>query len=250
MSRNQHDAAPEEPGGKRGHGDAGGAALSDAAVADYLRRHPDFLARHSELLDVLEPPARRDGDGVVDLQQFMVERLRGELARVKQARDDLLYTGRSNMAAQSRVHEACLAMLAAPTFEHLIETVTTDLGVILDLDAVTICVEQPDDGSPPTHIGGVHQLEPGAVRDILGRGRESLLLGNIEGDPLLFGSGAGLVRSAALLRLNISSATPPALLALGSREPEHFDPVQGSELLQFLARALELTVRAWLDLPE
>ncbi len=127
---------------------------------------------------------------------------------------------------------------------------TTDLAVILDLDAVTICVEQPDDGSPPTRIGGVHQLQPGGVRALLGRGRSVLLQTSTRGDPALFGAAAGLVRSAALLRLTISSATPPALLALGSREPEHFDPVQGSELLLFLARALELMVRAWLDLPE
>jgi uncharacterized protein YigA (DUF484 family) len=248
MTRNRHDAAPDDPG-KQGDNAATGA-LSDAAVADYLRRHPDFLARHSDLLDVLEAPARERGEGVVDLQQFMLDRLRGELAKLRESRNDLIYTGRANMASQARVHEATLAILASRSFEHLIETVTTDLSIILDLDAVTICVEQGDEGPTPTRIRGVHQLESGAVHAVLGPGRSHAFLADIHGEPALFGAAAGLIRSAALLRLDISSATPPALLTLGSRQPDHFDPSQGSELLQFLARALELTIRQWLELPD
>lgn len=252
MTRNRHDAAPEDNDGKRPRGSQDGdpaAGLTDAAVADYLRRHPDFLIRNSELLEVLEPPARQEGEGVVDLQQFMLDRLRGELATLRESRDDLIYTGRANMASTSRIHEAVLAILAARSFEHLIETVVTDLSVILDLDAVTICVELAEDGPAPSRIRGVHQMEPGTVEAVLGT-RSYAFLSDIVGEPELFGSAAGLVRSAGLLRMRISSQTPPALLALGSRVPDHFDPHQGSELLQFLARALELTIRQWLELPE
>lgn len=254
MTRNRHDAAPENDRGEgRGDGEPTGggvpAALDDAAVADYLRRHPDFLARHGELLDVLEAPGRQEGEGVVDLQQFMLDRLRGELAALRESRDDLIFTGRTNMASTGRVHEAVLSILAARSFEHLIETIVTDLSVILDLDAVTICVEQADDGPAPCRVRGVHQLEPGTVEAVLGN-RSHAFLADIDGEPELFGSAAGLVRSAGLLRLTISSHTPAALLALGSRTPDHFDPNQGSELLQFLARALELTIRQWLELPE
>lgn len=247
MTQNRRDTAPREPG----KGDDGGAgALSDATVAAYLRRNPDFLARHTDLLDVLEPPRRVNGEGVVDLQQFMLDRLRNEMARLRESRDDLIYTGRANMVAQARVHEATLAMLACTSFEHLIETVATDLSVILDLDTVTIGVEQASDGPTPCRFRGVQQLEPGTVDAVLGAGRGYAFVSKIAGDPAIFGAGAGLVHSAALLRLEISSATPPAVLALGSREAEHFEPGQGSELLQFLARALELSIRQWLELPE
>jgi hypothetical protein len=52
------------------------------------------------------------------------------------------------------------------------------------------------------------------------------------------------------VRLRFNSQTPAGLLALGSRQEEKFHPGQGTELLQFLARALERCVRAWLDLPQ
>ena len=248
MTQKGTDAASGDPGGDH-EGGPGGAALSDAAVADYLRRNPDFLRRHSQLLEVLEPPRRGDGEDVVDLQQFMLDRLRREVAQIKESRDELLYTGRANMASTGRIHQAVLAILEARSFEHLIDTVVTDVGVILDLDAVTLCVEQAQDGPAPSRIRGVHQLEAGTVEALLGPKRTHSFLADIQGEPELFGSAAGLVRSAGFLRMNISGATPPALLALGSRKPDHFDPGQGSELLQFLAQSLEATIRQWLDLP-
>jgi uncharacterized protein YigA (DUF484 family) len=70
-----------------------------------------------------------------------------------------------------------------------------------------------------------------------------------QGDPILFGPAAGLVRSQALLRLNIGKLAPQGLLAVGSRRDDYFHPHQGTELLSFLARTIDYHIRVWLDLP-
>ena len=57
-------------------------------VAAYLRKHPDFLAKRADLLAVLTPPALRRGDSVVDMQHFMLQRLRSDLARAKTQQRD------------------------------------------------------------------------------------------------------------------------------------------------------------------
>ena len=208
------------------------------------------VAARKHLLEVLAAPARAHGDGVLDLQSFMVERLRNEVAGMREARDALVRSGRSNLAAQSRVHEAVLALLATKSFEHLIETVTTDLPVLLNLDAVGLCVEQSGRNLPPVRLGGLCQLEPDSVEAMVGSGRKVLLRGDIDGDPAIFGAAAGLVASEALIRLRPSPATPTAMLALGARKPEQFHPGQGTELLVFLGDVLERCVRTWLNLPE
>jgi len=84
---------------------------------------------------------------------------------------------------------------------------------------------------------------------MLGKGALTLLKAVPKGDPLVFGPGANLVRSQALIRLAPSKGSPPGLLALGSRDEKKFHPGQGSELLQFLCRLLERLIRTWLDLP-
>ena len=69
---------------------------------------------------------------MVDLQQFMVDRLRRDLTRLRGLQDELVANSRDNLSTQDRIHKAILALLDAETFEHLIEIVTTDLAVLLE----------------------------------------------------------------------------------------------------------------------
>lgn len=225
------------------------SALQASEVAAFLRQHPGFLAEHPDLVQVLTPPKQQRGDGVIDMQQFMLQRLQAELARLKNQQRALVATSRANLTSQSRVHQAVLALLAAPSFEHLIQIVTTDLAVLLDADVVTLAVESKGCGRSALPLRGVQLLERGAVADLFGADRNVLLEPETEGDPKLFGGGAGLVRSAALLKLRVSPMAPPGLLAIGARKAGKFHPGQGTELLGFLARSLEVVIAGWLDLP-
>lgn len=245
------------------HHDAGSANIASAdsqqnqtasdteadRVAAYLRRHPGFLNDYPELLEVLMPPKRRQhGEAVIDLQSAMIERMRNENRRIGEQQADLLATSRANMTTQSRIHAGVLALLEATTFENLIQAITTDLAVLLDVDVVTLCVEAPD-SHPRRDVAGVHMLVPGEVDDILGPNRDIVLVPLTHMPNPLYGGAAGLVQSEALLRLRPSARAPMGLLALGSRVEGRFDPSQGTELLGFLARILELCIRTWLELP-
>jgi uncharacterized protein len=223
--------------------------VGSADVLAYLRQHPDFLVEHDELLEVLTPPALNRGERVVDMQHFMLERQRAEITRLKLQQRTLVATTRANLASQSRVHAAVLTLMAAQSFEQLIQVVTTDFGVLLDADVVTIGVEQIGPQRPRLNHQGVQILDAGTVDGVLGPEREVMLFPDISGDPKLFGNGAGLVRSAAILRLAVSAAAPPGLLCIGTRRSGKFHPGQGTELLGFLARSLAITIAAWLDLP-
>lgn len=223
--------------------------LKPRQVLRFLRENPDFLFRNPEILESLKPPFRNSGDGVIDLQHFMVERLRGDMARLRADQDDLVSTSRDNLSNQARVHKAVLALLGAPTFEQLIEVVTVDFAMLLDVDVACLCIESEGEPNRRIMAGGVHLVPPGTVEALFGRTRDVILRSDVEGDAALFAGAAGLVRSDALVRLSVSKATPPGLLAFGTRHPGYFHPGQGTELLTFLARVLEHCVREWLDLP-
>jgi uncharacterized protein len=222
---------------------------SEADVGAYLRDHPDFLLRNAELLSVLTPPALRRGDQVVDMQSFMLQRQRAEIERLNGQHNELIATSRANLTSQARVHGAVLAVLSARSFEQLIQIVTTDLAIMLDADVATIAVESAEPMKPKLRNQGVQILTPGTVDQLFGTERDVILHEEIVGDPALFGDGAGLVRSAALLRLNVSAKAPAGLLALGARRSGNFHVAQGTELLHFLACAVAVTIAQWLDLP-
>ena len=128
------------------------------------------------------------------------------------------------------------------------------IATLLDADVVTIAVERQGSGPGTQRVRLPHQgvqiLEPGMVNEALGPDRDVVLQTDMRADARLFGDGAGLVRSAALVRLPVSVKAPAGMLCIGTRKPGKFQTGQGTELLSFLARALGITIAAWLDLPE
>ncbi|MEX2618206.1 MAG: DUF484 family protein [Alphaproteobacteria bacterium] len=226
-----------------------GDGLSDARVTAYLRDNPDFLARNPDVLRLLAAPDRELGDGIFDMQTAMIGQLRSEVTRLKARQDDIVLTTRANLSTQARVHECVLAILAAKSFEQAIQIITTDFAVTLDLDIVTLCVETEADAAVPVKTPGLRVLSPGTVEATVGENRKVLLHADTTGDPEIFGGGASLVQSAAFIRLDIAESTPPALVAFGARRPGKFHAEQGTELLQFLGRVVERSIRIWLGVP-
>jgi uncharacterized protein len=223
--------------------------LDDAQVLAYLRAHSGFLAQHAELLAPLLSLERESGDRIVDLQRFMAERLKRRTRELEGECQQMVALARLNLKSQARVHRAVLALMGASSFEHLIQVTTIDLPVFLGLDVSALCIEATAAPPPRCETPGVRLIDPGAVDRLLGPARDMLLRQNARGERAIFGAGATLVHSDALLRLKISPATPVGLLALGSRKEGRFHAGQGTELLGFLARAVEFSIRAWLDLP-
>ena len=240
MTRERKDAATKMTV------DAGSA--SPDQVADFLRRNPDFLAENPDVLGELEIPARwSGGDGVVDMQQFMLERLRGEVENLRSCAMDLIDTSRSNMSKQTHTHDAVLALLATDDFEQLMRIIAEQLPLLLDVDVVTVGFEPPRARLPGLVWPEIQRLPEGTVRRLLGAGQDVALLREMTDDGALFGSAAGLVRSAALARMRPDGAVPGGLMALGSRLDDAFNPGQGTELIAFLARVMERRIHRCLD---
>ena len=223
---------------------------SAGEVVTYLKRHPEFLNEHPDLLGVLTPPKLDRGERVIDMQHFMVQHQRNEIARLKAQNKSLVAATRANLMGQARVHGAVLAIIGAQTFEQLIQIVITDLAGLLDADVVTIAVERQGGARAKMPHHGIEILEPGTVAEVLGPERDVVFQTDTDGDARLFGAGAGLVRSAALVRLPVGRSAPAGMLCVGTRKSGKFQTGhQSTELLSFLARALGITIAAWLDLP-
>jgi uncharacterized protein YigA (DUF484 family) len=248
----REDGRDADPGGGR---DAAALAppapgeISGRDVLAYLRRHPDFLDRHPDALRLLRGPSRDMAEGVYDFQHFQIERLRQELARVNIEHRTLIAASRGNLASQGRVHKAAIAVLAAPSFEQLLQIVTTDLAVLLDVDVVTIGVESTAVPAGRLSVHGIHLLKAGTVDALLGPERSALLHTDTPGEAVLFGSAAGLVRSQALLRLGFGRGSPVGIMCIGTRQAGRYHPGSSTELLSFLARVIGITISQWLNPP-
>lgn len=226
-----------------------GDGIKAAEVAKFLREHPDFFLRHEKLLETMTPPKRWTGDGVIDMQKFVLDGLRGEIAALRRDALEMIETIRGNMSSQTRVHAAVLSLIDATDFERLTHAIGDELPLLLDLDVVTIGFEPIAEDGTPAPIGAhLRPLKEGAVESVFGPEQQALLLGDMKDDGELFGAAAGLVRSAALARLRPGPILPAGILALGSRT-NAFEPGQGTELVVFLARVIEICLGRCLARP-
>jgi len=178
----------------------------------------------------------------------MIRRLRDRVEETTDLARELIDTSRENLNSQARVHEFVLRLLAATSFEQLITLIQTDVAVVLDMDVVALAVESAHAEDFP--LRSVTLVPPGFVDRLMGPDKDMLLRAHVSGDPDLFDGAAPLIQSDALIRLRISSASPPALLAFGHRDPEKFHPGQATELICFLSAVLAQLMRIWLNLPE
>lgn len=225
------------------------AALKDLTAEDvvaFLKERKDFFRDHPDLLEELTVTTEDRGRGVVNFQQVLVERLKKDKTNAHKVQKELIETFRANMNNQNRIQTAVLVILEAETFEEFIESVTQDLPVLLDVDTVNLVIESTSREVPFINQSGIRFARQGFVKQWLGDG-DALLQPNINGHEDIFGSGAGLVKSHALLRLEISQNTPAGIIAFGSRNPEAFTPEQAIDQIGFLAQVVERCFRIWLD---
>lgn len=232
---------------------------ADSRIAAYLAGHPDFFVGHPELLARMTPPPRDFGGAqdpeageIVDLQQYMLSETRARAKDLEGQLSEFVGLAREGMHGHARIRAAVLEIIAAQGLSELIAIVTEDLMATLDLDVAVIAVEEgaAERGKVPLFSAdGVRVMPEGYISEMLGQA-DVILHENITGDRRLYGGAAELVRSQALIRLDIIPGEPPALLAMGVRRLHEFGPQQGTDLMSFLGEVLTLSIRARLDSPD
>jgi len=223
-----------------------------ARALDLIRRQPEALLADPDVLSALTDSLESEAS-VVDIRNGLIARQARALAEAEAQQAALLRQMRQERQLQDRVHAAARSLLAAESFEELMERASSDLPVMLHLDCAILAVErqaEEEEGAPPLRLGGVMQVPQGQIDRLLGDPLRDLDIRN-DGPPPegLFPRTGDMIRAHALVRLTVSMKTPPALLALGSRQADVFAVSNAASSLQFLAAVLGELLRAWLFLP-
>lgn len=222
--------------------------LSAEDIIAWLKTHPEFLKKNPQAIDYLTAPKEENGRKIADFQSYMIERLKADKTEAIETAKDIVETARNNMNNQARIHKAVLRLLEAQSFDEFIQTITSDITNLLDVDITTLVVEADGQEIPHIHTNGIRVVPEGTIDNWM-RGKTILLQSDIGGIEPIYGAGATLVRSQSLVRIDVSMHTPPAVIAFGSRDPNLFQPNQATEQVSFLARVIERQFRSWLLLP-
>jgi uncharacterized protein len=214
-------------------------ALTDTAVAQYLRDHPDFFLEHTVLLGDLRLPHDR-GAGTVSLVERQLEVLRDRNTALDARLQQLVGLARANDVVAARLHQLVRRLVACNTRAAGLQALQQGLADDFGLPDVTLLVfglgamDLPPD---LRFVTAVDRLEPvlQAFDTVLSLGKP--LCGELREAQreALFGTTSS-VSSAALLPVGGKQAV--ALLAIGSPDAKRFTPDMSTD---FLERLGELT---------
>ncbi len=222
-------------------------SMTDEDVIAFLKSNPKFLQKNPDALDYLVPPKdKTGGKGVADFNHYMLQKLKADKQMVLNTTRDIIEVSRENMNNLARIHSAVLAVLEAASFDDFIQTLSTDVPVLLDCDALSLVIEAEEGHTiPPTESRFVRIMPKGTIDQWM-EGNSARIQSNIRGSDAVFGESAGLVQSQALIRIDQTVKIPPAILAFGSRDPEMFTDGQGTELIAFLCQCVERVLKIWM----
>lgn len=217
-------------------------------IIEFLKDNPSFIQDHPDVAELLLPPKKRPKRGeVADFQSYMIDRLKQDKEQATSTTKELVEATRANMTNQQRINAAVLRMLEASRFDDFIQSITMDLAPLLGVDIAVFLVEADGNDIPHISTSGIRVIPEGTVENWM-TDKNVILQDNISGIEPIYGGGAALVQSQILLRIDISSSTPPGILAFGSRDPEMFKEGQATDQILFLAGVIERCFRTWLQI--
>ena len=209
-------------------------------VAKYLRKDPDFLLKHPEILDGLNLP--HESGEAVSLIEKQVHRLREQNRSLSRKLNQLVQVATENEALMNRLHQLTLELMVidelGPFFDHLSEALLSEFKA----DILNISLfDRKIDTHAKTPVFSLRRDDPELkpFQESLDRGET--VCGRLNRNKLdfLFGNRAQWVQSTALVPLG-----KDGLLAIGSSDPAYFYPGMGTLFLDLLAtvitRRLEL----------
>lgn len=233
-------------------------APMDSDLRDRIIAEPEAILDDLDVMRALVAASERSmGANIVDLRGIAMDRLEARLDRLEDTHRSVIAAAYENLAGTNQVHRAVLALLAPLDFESFLKALATEVAPILRVEVIRLVLETARDPAAETpslkRLGEVLCVaEPGFVSRYASAGRNmpvravTLRQAAPQSDAI-YGEAASWVRSEAVLRLDLGPGRLPGMLVLGSEDPHHFRPAQGTDLLAFLAGVFERAMWRWLE---
>jgi len=225
--------------------------LREKLIAD-----PEVILEDHDLMRALVGAKEaRMGTNVVDLRGIAMNRLEARLDRLEDTHRSVIAAAYENLAGTNQVHRAILRMLDPTGFEDFLRNLDGEVADILGINSIRLVLESTQGENDPAvkRLGDVLSVaKPGFIEGYLTLGKRNNLrqvtLRQIQPETdVIYGEAAGWIRSEAALKLDFGDGRLPGMLVMGSEDPHHFKPSQGTDLLAFFTGVFERSMRRWLS---
>lgn len=212
-------------------------SVDEEAVAAFLKRDPEFFARHHELLQELHIP--HDVSPAVSLIEYQVRVLRDEKQRVRRRLDELLRVARDNDRLAEQLHRLTLELLQGESLDAVLIALHEALQHSFRADQV--CITLIGRNLPPVNARLLAPEDPAVTRIGEAFHDNRPQVGRLSNEHLGLAFGENIERIASAAVLPLSDGPARGLVAVASHDPERYRSDYGTV---FLHRMADLVARA------
>lgn len=208
-------------------------ALEAEAVAAWLQHHPDFFAEHDDLLTAMRIPHQR-GD-TVSLVERQLKLLRERNIEMRHRLSQLMDVARDNDRLFEKTRRLILALMDANSLEDIVIAVEDSLRQEFQVPFVSLILFSDNPMSVGRWVSSAEAQK--AIGGLISGGKT--VCGALREHELEFLFGADQskeVGSTAIVALNHQGLH--GVLAIGSRDPQHYKSSVGTLFLTYIADVL------------
>ncbi|WP_346828533.1 DUF484 family protein [Pseudomonas abietaniphila] len=208
-------------------------ALEAEAVAAWLQQHPDFFAEHDDLLTAMRIPHQR-GD-TVSLVERQLKILRERNIEMRHRLSQLMDVARDNDRLFEKTRRLILALMDAVSLEDIVIAVEDSLRQEFQVPFVSLILFSDNPMTVGRWVTSAEAQK--AIGGLISGGKT--VCGALREHELEFLFGADQskeVGSTAIVALNHQGLH--GVLAIGSRDPQHYKSSVGTLFLTYIADVL------------
>lgn len=221
--------------------------MSDASfeqqVLDFLSENPDFLDQHPDILEQLHL-SHDAGSGTVSLLERQNQSFRQQASDARNQLEQLIEVARINDTLNRRLHQLSLTLIAADSFDTLLDTLLDDLREQFQADAVELKLFSAEELGQAVNEG---KAGPLLFEDFMTQGKPRCGVLKSEQMQYLFSENAGETGSVAIIPLRHEKTE--GILAVGSHDSQRFHPGKDTEFLQRLGELVSHSLSRF-ELPD
>ncbi|MDX1519088.1 MAG: DUF484 family protein [Gammaproteobacteria bacterium] len=221
------------------------AGVTKDEIVAYLQEHPEFFTEHPELLTELDIP--HQSGAAVSLVEKQVSVLREQTQQANQRLHELIEIARQNEELARRMHQLSLTLMDAgdprdifPTlYDNLTRNFHADRVVVrLFADPAFLDIEAGDEFVGSDNSGrSLFKSIINSRHPLCGRMKH-------QQQVFLFGDEGDEIASSVMVPLKGDNWS--GILAIGSTDPDRFQPGMGVELLANLGEILSFIFKPWI----
>ena len=231
--------------------------MDDQLREEILAKAHEILNDETLLRALIEASDKNLGSKIVDLRSVAMQKMDGELKKLKRSNQQVIATAYENLVGMKQVHQVVLKSLEQNNFDEFITNLDTEACNILRVDCIKIGLEThsslQNNEKYDSKLSKLLDLYPvNFVDTYISQGENNktddvILRPTPKGSEQLYGKVSKNLKSEGCIKLRIGNKKIIGILALASKEREKFTAQQGVELLKFMGSVFERRISHWLN---